>query len=89
MFYIYSPLPLIFLDKIVLVILYYIIYFTNVRKETLGNFSTEVRYFKGGLSPFKQVGFIYFNESLLKIMNNAFYPFLKTFFALKTFKFLC
>ena len=87
MIYIYSPLPLNFLYKISLLILYYIIYFTNVTKETFGNFSIEVGYLKVGLLPSKQVGFIYFNESPLKMMNNAFYLMLRWLLGLRKLRF--
>ena len=40
------------------------------------------------LSPSKMNYFIYFNESLLKMMKNAFYFILKSLFVLKIFKFL-
>ena len=85
--YIYSPLPLNFLYKISLLILYYIIYFTNVTKETFGNFSIEVGYLKVGLLPSKQVGFIYFNESPLKMMNNALYLMLRWLLGLRKLRF--
>ena len=39
--------------------------------------------FKVGLSPSKKVGFICFNESLLKMMNNAFYFILKALLVTK------
>ena len=44
--------------------------------------------FKVGLSPCKKVCVIYFIESPLKIMKNAFYFTLKALFILKIFKFL-
>ena len=40
------------------------------------------------LSPSNKTYFICFNESPLKIIENAFYFILKTLFALKIFKFL-
>ena len=43
---------------------------------------------KVGLSPSKQVIFIHFNESPLKMMKNAFYFILKALFVIKIFKFL-
>ena len=43
---------------------------------------------KVGLSPSKQVFFIHFNESSLKMMKNAFYFILKALFVIKIFKFL-
>ena len=44
--------------------------------------------FKVVLSPSIQSYFIYFNESLLKMMKNDFYVILKAFFVLKIFQFL-
>ena len=43
---------------------------------------------KVGLSLFKNILFICFNESPLKMMKNAFYFILKALFILKIFKFL-
>ena len=43
--------------------------------------------FKVGLSPSKKFAFIYFNESPLKMMENAFYFMLKVLFVLEIFKF--
>ena len=43
---------------------------------------------KVGLSPSKKVYFIYFNESPLKMMKNAFYFMLKALFVLKILKHL-
>ena len=43
---------------------------------------------KVGLSPSKKVCVIYFNESPLKMMNNAFYFILRALSVLKIFKFL-
>ena len=43
---------------------------------------------KVGLSPSKKNCFIYFNESLLKVIKNAFYFILKALFVLKIFSFL-
>ena len=42
---------------------------------------------KVGLSPSKKNCFIYFNESPLEIVKNAFYFILKALFVLKIFKF--
>ena len=44
---------------------------------------------KVGLSPFKKIVFIYFNESPLKMMKNAFYFMLKAIFIFEMFTFLC
>ena len=43
---------------------------------------------KVGLSPSKKVCFIYFNESPLKMMKNAFHFMLKALFVLKILKYL-
>ena len=43
---------------------------------------------KAGLPPSKKNSFVYFNESPLKIMINAFYFILKAVFVFKIFKFL-
>ena len=45
-------------------------------------------FFKVGLSPSKKFLFICFNESLLKMIKNAFCFILKALFVLKAFKFL-
>ena len=44
-------------------------------------------YLKVGLSPSKKICFVYFNESPLKVMKNAFCLILKALFILKIFKF--
>ena len=46
------------------------------------------RSFKVGVSPFKKICFICFDESLLKMVKNPFHLILKAFFVLKIFKFL-
>ena len=43
---------------------------------------------KVGLSPSKKVCFIYFNESPLKMMKNAFHFMLKALFVLKILKYM-
>ena len=43
---------------------------------------------KVGLSPSKNVFLIYFNESSLKLMENAFYFMFRTLFVLEIFTFL-
>ena len=45
-------------------------------------------FFKVGLSPSKKICFVFFDESPLKMMKNAFYLILKALFVLKIFKFL-
>ena len=48
-----------------------------------------LKVFKVGLSPSKKNYCICFNESPLKVMENAFYFTLKTLLVLKIFKFFC
>ena len=48
---------------------------------------TQRKSLKIGLSPCKKVAFIYFNESLLKMMKNAYFM-LKTLFILRIFIFV-
>ena len=43
---------------------------------------------KVGISPWKKVDFIYFNENSLKMINSGFYFILKALFVLEIFKFL-
>ena len=47
-----------------------------------------IRAFQVELSPSKQACFICFDESPLKVMENAFYFILKALFVLKIFEFL-
>ena len=47
-----------------------------------------LQFLKVELSPSKEMCFICFNKSLLKLMKNVFYFILKTLFVLKQFKFL-
>ena len=57
----------------------------------LSNFENDkwkINNVKVKLSPSKKICFICFNESLLKIMENAFYFILKALFVFKIFKFL-
>ena len=45
--------------------------------------------FKVGSSPFKKVGFLYVNESLLKMMNNPFHFTIKALFVLTILLHFC
>ena len=58
------------------------------RVEYYNKHNLRIIYFKVRLSPSKNDCVIYFIESPLKMMKNAFYFILKTLFVLKIFKFL-
>ena len=60
---------------------------SEVRGLQLG-ISVVAHSFKVGRSPSKEICFIYFNESPLKMMKNAFYVVLNFLFVLKIFKVL-
>ena len=54
-----------------------------------GSYSKEtISIFKSDSHLPKKISFIFFNESLLKIMKNTFYFTLKALFVLRIFKFL-
>ena len=60
-----------------------------MKKSTGQNLYTKVLWdLKVGLSPSKKCYFVYFNESPLKMMKNAFIFTLKNLFILKMFKVL-
>ena len=58
--------------------------------KTFSEFSLDLKepLIKVGLSPFKKICVICFNESPLKMMKKASYFILKALFVLKIFKFL-
>ena len=75
------------MDECLLIFIYISVY---VEFDQIIKGSEVMCYKKGikvGLSPSKKICVIFFIESHLKIMNNAFYFILKALFVLKIFKF--
>ena len=75
------------MDECLLIFIYISVY---VEFDQIIKGSELMCYKKGikvGLSPSKKICVIFFIESPLKIMNNAFYFILKALFVLKIFKF--
>ena len=64
-----------------------LLYDLSYKKENFSNPKSDVK-FKVGLSPSEKMCVVFFIESPLKMMKNAFHFILKALFILKIFKFL-